>query len=366
MFKVGMVVTGENFYDRTKSLKKIKNYLNEKQHFMLKAPRRYGKSSLVEQSLLNINNNQISLSLNLQSYPNMEILIDSILDKFYEKFKIEGFMNKAKISIIELFDEIKNGLKIDTDFIKISLELATKKQQNQTQRLLKTLDFIEQYAIKKDINIIIFFDEFQDIVNFDDKNILNSLRATVQLHKNITYIFAGSVEKIMNNIFIDNNSSFYKFCRIIELESFDCDEIVPQIKKLFDSKNIKIEIKDIRYILDKLQGHPYNSAKTIQEIYFLALEKDIKTITLNDMIDGYNNAYEETKKLIISDLDKTKSYQGLYNLIYNVANGNDIKIPSASKYILFQKLANMALIKKQSRGEYYIPDGFMIRYLQEI
>ncbi len=367
MFKVGMVVTGDNFYDRTNSLLKITNYLKIKQHFMLKAPRRYGKSSLVAQSLENIDKNKyFSISLNLQSFPNIEILTDTLLNKFYDGFQIKGFISKAKDSVIELFEEIKNGLKIDIEFVKLSLELATKKEIDQTQRLLKTLDMIERFAIIKDINIIVFFDEFQDISNFNNDNILNQLRSTIQLHQNITYIFAGSVEKIMNSIFIDKNSAFYKFCRIIELDSFDSDEIIPQIKELFNSKKINIKIEDIRYIIEKLQGHPYNTAKTIQEIYFLALEKNLKNIERVDIQEGYDNAYEETKKLIISDLEKTKSYQGLYNLIYNVANQNELSISSASKYILFQKLANMALIKKQSRGEYFIPDGFMVRYLQEV
>lgn len=364
MFKVGMVVSGNNFYDRSASLKKISMYLDANQHFMLKAPRRYGKSSLIKQSLL-MTENKIHISLNLQSYPNIQIMTDSILNKFYSQFKIKGFIQKAKNTVIDLIDEIKCSLKIDIDFIKLSLELANKKDIDQTSRLLQALDLIHSFADKKNINIIIFFDEFQDILNMDN-NILNPLRATIQLHKNITYIFAGSIESIMNKIFINNNSSFYKFCRIMELEAFDIKELSSEIFELFKSKNISIEIKDINFILHKLKAHPYNTAKTIQEIYFIALEYKLSKITIKDINKAYKNAYEETKKLLISDLEKTKSYKGLYTLIYNIANNNDINLPSASKYILLQKLADMALIKKRARSDYYIPDGFMIDYLMSI
>ncbi len=364
MFKVGMIVTGDSFYDRSASLKKISMYLGINQHFMIKAPRRYGKSSLVEQALL-IDNDKIYISLNLQSYPNIEVLTDSILNKFYVSFKIKGFIDKTKNAVIDLINEIKIALKIDMDFIKLSLEIADKKNTNEAQRLLQSLDLIQNFAKKKNINIVIFFDEFQDILNMN-KDILDQLRATMQLHKNITYIFAGSIERIMNKIFIDNNSSFYKFCRIMELEAFDIKEISLEIFELFKSKNISINKKDIDFILEKLKGHPYNTAKTMQEIYFIALDKKITKITRGDIIQGYSNAYEETKKLIISDLEKTKSYQGLYALIYNLAKENEITLSSASKYILLRKLEDMALIKKRARSDYYIPDGFMLDYLRKI
>ena len=48
MFKVGKPVTGKDFFDRSKMLKTVKQQIINDQDFMIKAPRRYGKTSLVK------------------------------------------------------------------------------------------------------------------------------------------------------------------------------------------------------------------------------------------------------------------------------------------------------------------------------
>jgi AAA+ ATPase superfamily predicted ATPase len=51
MFQVGKPVTGKQFFDRTNLKKDIKRYIVSKQDFMIKAPRRYGKTSLIKDGL---------------------------------------------------------------------------------------------------------------------------------------------------------------------------------------------------------------------------------------------------------------------------------------------------------------------------
>ena len=54
MFQSGSPVKGENFIDRKKHLPVFKSYLDNNQHIMIKAPRRFGKTSLIEEDLTKI------------------------------------------------------------------------------------------------------------------------------------------------------------------------------------------------------------------------------------------------------------------------------------------------------------------------
>ena len=48
MFQSGSPVKGKNFIDRKKYLPLFKSYIDNNQHIMIKAPRRFGKTSLIK------------------------------------------------------------------------------------------------------------------------------------------------------------------------------------------------------------------------------------------------------------------------------------------------------------------------------
>ena len=53
MFRTGNPVTGKYFIDRKKHLPLFKTYIDQTQSFMIKAPRRFGKTSIVKHLLEN-------------------------------------------------------------------------------------------------------------------------------------------------------------------------------------------------------------------------------------------------------------------------------------------------------------------------
>ena len=87
------------------------------------------------------------------------------------------------------------------------------------------MDTVNKIAVAKDINIKVVFDEFQDITNLYDKNILEILRSVAQHHENITYVFLGSIESIMTEIFESKISPFFHFASVIKLDGLDIDEL---------------------------------------------------------------------------------------------------------------------------------------------
>ena len=56
LFSYGKVLINESFYDRHEIKSSIHKLLKAGHSFMLKAPRRYGKTSLIKQTLFDINN----------------------------------------------------------------------------------------------------------------------------------------------------------------------------------------------------------------------------------------------------------------------------------------------------------------------
>jgi hypothetical protein len=70
--------------------------------------------------------------------------------------------------------------------------------------------------------LVVAFDEFQDILNLpDSKETLAVLRSKIQFHRDIPYVFAGSVRNQMGEIFTDPESAFFKSAIAVDVGPLD-------------------------------------------------------------------------------------------------------------------------------------------------
>ncbi len=354
MFHTGSPVKGDNFIDRKKHLPLFKAYLDNNQHIMIKAPRRFGKTSLVKH-IFDYEKNYEYIYIDIRLNYSLESLTNQIINKAYELVKIKNFVKQVKDSMFNLLQSIKT-ITIP-EVAELSIDYISKPSQP-IELFIHSLDLVDKIANSKGINIKVIFDEFQDITNLYDKNILEVLRSVAQHHSNITYIFLGSIESIMTKIFESKSSPFFHFASVIQLDGLDIDELYNYTIKEFDKKDIKYD-KDVLYKTIKLlQGHPEYSAKVLQTLYINAIinnsiideEKSLEAISYR-VIE--NRAYLDE---IISKL-KTKKHH--FELIYNLANDLQPTLTSATLYNTYISLADMGLIKKIEKGKYKIVDIFL-------
>ena len=98
--------------------------------------------------------------------------------------------------------------------------------------------------------ICIAFDEFQEIQRIDPF-LLNWMRSSFQRHKGISYIFLGSKQSMMEDIFASTHSPFYEFAVKMNLSLISHDELSGFIKEKFSEKNLTIHHDTINTILEK-------------------------------------------------------------------------------------------------------------------
>ena len=103
----------------------------------------------------------------------------------------------------------------------------------------------------------------------------------------------------------------------------------------------------------------------LQKIYYLLLDDDRKTITKKDIEEGYNLAYDATKRLIEVELERTKNIKGAYKLIHNMANNQDDELSPNLRYLRRAELENLGLITRKEKGKYIMQDSFLVDYLTE-
>lgn len=360
MFQSGSPVKGKDFIDRKKHLPLFKSYLDHNQHIMIKAPRRFGKTSLVKH-IFEYEKSYEFIYIDIRLHHTLDSLSNHILDKAYSFVKIENFIRQSKSSLLNLLKSIKT-ISIP-DIAEVTIDMVSKPSDS-IELFMHALDVVEKIAQSKNINIKVVFDEFQDITNLYDKNILETLRSIAQHHENITYVFLGSIESIMTEIFESKASPFFHFASVIQLEGLDIDELYSYTKEQFDQNSISYE-KDVIYQTIKLlKGHPEYSAKVLQTLYINAtLEKT--PIDTQSAINAISFRVCENRAYLDELISKLKTKKHHFEVTYNIANKIKSNIGSATLYNTHVSLENMGIIKKVQKGEYEIVDIFLEILLQQ-
>ncbi len=366
MFKVGKPVEGKYFYDRSKMLVDVKNFLQTHQDFMIKAPRRYGKTSLIKQAIKD--NREPTLYLDFRKQPRLEKISNQILDFAYAQAGVGGFIDSFLNDAFKLLRESKQSIKINTSLMEYSVEFLSKAQKP-CDLFLHALDVVNTVSSELKIKLIIIMDEFQDIKRFkcEDGDILELLRGTIQHHENITYCFLGSIEHIMTQIFENKKSSFYNFCRKLKLLPFETEELVSELVISFKSKGIVFDSEDdLTNIVAKLSGHPSNTMMVMQNIYYISLEKEIKSISKKDIDKAYENAFEEMQDLLDQYIVEISNKKNYYDVLYRLVRKEKQILDHSALGQVYKGLMNLGYLLHVERGVYELNDGFLREYIERV
>lgn len=364
MFEAGKPAKGKNFFDRKKTKKTLSHLFQDYMDFMIKAPRRYGKTSLVKELL----QEKKYIYIDVMKQPKLQDVVDDIINQAYEILGLNGFIKKSKDAIGELLSDksLKGSLEIGD--IALGLEIArVSKDEDICKKFTDALELIETLGKKNNFKFTMVFDEFQEIVKYEcGEDILGMMRGTLQ-HQEYTHaIFLGSIESVMNKIFSNKESPFYNYCRQIELEPFDLDEIESEVKQVLLKKEIAFENdKDFRELLERLEGHPANTMLTIQILYYSMMEKEgVRIVKTEDIDEAYESAYYDRKEASIQMVLRAKTKKHYYDVLYATARKEELDIGTSTLYQARQGLIDMGLLIQRGRDNYLIADNFLKEYLR--
>lgn len=360
MFKTGNPVTGKDFIDRKTHLPLFKTYIDQNQSFMIKAPRRFGKTSLIKH-LLEDKKEYEFVYVDIKRVSSLKSLANTIIDKAYKISKIDNFLFKIKNSMFDLLKSVQ-AIKLD-DIAEVTIKMYEKDDIDEIEYFLHSLDLLNTIATKKDINIKFALDEFQDILKISSKEILDKSRSVMQHHNNITYIFLGSIETIMTKIFEHKGSAFFHFATIVELPPLDIEELYIYSHKVFKQKSIKVP--SLKYLLSYLDGHPDYSLQVLQRLYFIALANDHKKLSSKDVYNILIEVILSNKAYIEELITKAKQKKHNLDVLYAIANDTKPNIESKTLYNVHNSLEDLGLIKKVAFSKYKINDIFLNIFLQQ-
>jgi len=360
MLKIGTSPVDELFIDRKRHLPLLKSYIDKKQSFVIKAPRRFGKTSIIKHLLKNEKLHTF-VYVDISRMSNLKSLANIIVNEAYKLSLIDDFLKQARESMLDLFNRVSE-LKIK-DIAEVTLRMI-EKDVNDVEYFLHSLDVMNSIARKEGVDVKFVFDEFQDILDIASEDILSKSRSVIQQHhKNITYIFLGSIESTMTQIFEKKGSPFVHFSIVVELPPLDINEVYKHSNNFFSSN--RIEIPFLINALNFFNGHPDYTIQFIQKLYFTILAKSIITIDKNLIEDIIISVYRDNRAYVMELVEKAKQKKHRLDVLYSIANNKKNTLDSKTLYNTHVSLEEIGIIKKVSKGKYEIIDIFLWLYLQD-
>ncbi len=255
-FKFGSVVDKPHFTNRKEEIKSLTSILESHNHAVLISSRRYGKTSLILNVVKQFQRPVIYLDLQIIS--SITDFAGELLKRIYSNYpmqKIRSLIGKFRI-IPTLNVNPVNG--------ELSVNFQPAKSENIIiEDVFNLLESISNPSNK----IIVVFDEFQEVKSISS-NLDRRLRAIMQHHKNVNYVFLGSRESMMKEIFEHKKSPFYHFGYLITIQKIPYDDFMSYLSEGF--KLLSESYADIAgQILEITDCHPYYT----QQLAFTVWEK---------------------------------------------------------------------------------------------
>jgi len=361
LFVTGVPVTGDDFAGRKEELREIRHSLQNGQSVVVIAPRRFGKTSLILTILQELQRSGSYVAdVDLFTIVNRKRLAESIVEKTLENKKIESIISRIKKGVSQAFKNIEIRQVIE-DY---ELVLKFADPHVYLDDLLEAaLDFPQKFAEKEKQDLYFFYDEFGDVAKLDGESLIKLMRGKFQRHSNVCYIFAGSHESLMKELFTKQKSAFYRFARVVYLEEIAFPDFTDYIRKRFKQEGIFVPDEVIKRILGRTRCHPYYTQLLCGFVHYLVAGKK-ERVEPSDIEDGYEDAFISEKtyleklweELTVGQLEtlfRITSSESLYS------NETRVNVGRAVKTLLLK-----GIVKRTGRGKYRIIDPFFEEFLR--
>jgi AAA+ ATPase superfamily predicted ATPase len=207
----------EYFCDREQETAELISALKNGCNVTLMSPRRYGKTGLILNCFHHLQEEKSEI---VCFY--VDIYATHTLSDFVQTFgkavlgKLDSPLQKMEGLIGKLFRN--SQITISPDLITGMPQLSL---QFQPQHAVSTLEDIFSYIGQSGRRCIVAFDEFQQISDYSEENVEALLRTYVQQTHNVHFIFSGSKQHLMSEMFNSPKHPFYRSTEKMSLKLLD-------------------------------------------------------------------------------------------------------------------------------------------------
>ena len=357
------------FCDREAETRHLLSHIKNENNITLFALRRLGKTGLIRHVFQQLAASRKTACIYIDIFATNDLkgFTNRLASSVYARFPEQKGIGQRFLSFLKLLRPVISYDAL-TGNPEISLDLGAPREYE------KTIQQIFSFLDGQGIRIVVAIDEFQQILTYPEKNTEALLRTYMQQLKHTRFIFCGSNQHIMTEMFSNARRPFYGSCMNLTLDFIDKNEYAKFITRQFKKHGRILAETPLEFILDFTQLYTYYTQTLCNHVFATG----IKAPSLSDVQDT-------TAKLLAQNESTYYQYRSLltasqWQLLTAIAKEERLLQPHSFSFIKKHDLGSPSLVKRSleallakemvyytggTKEPYYaVYDKFLMRWLQ--
>lgn len=266
------------FCDRKQETRELQQLLENGNNVALIAPRRIGKTGLVENLFhqRQIQKKYYTFLIDVYATKSLEEMVMAMGTSMLSSLR--PFGTKVMQRFTGFLSSLRSGISFDPmGNPSWNVEIGDIRQPQ------TTLDEIFRYINEADKPCIVAIDEFQTIAQYRQEKVEELLRTYIQHCRNANFIFSGSQRTMMGEIFLDPSHPFYQSTSMMNLNPIPLDKYTDFAVGLFEESGRQLQPEVVGNIYQRFEGITWYMQRVLNGLYSITLPGSTCS---TDMIDG--------------------------------------------------------------------------------
>lgn len=251
------------FCDREEETRKLVSALENGRNVTLAAPRRIGKTGLIHNVFHQVRNSGDDIiCIYVDIFPTrcLADFVHLLGKAVFEAVQSQGERLLSKV--MTLLGSCRPAISIDplTGSPNFSIDIAPSMEE-------KTLSDIFDCLEKSDTPVYIAIDEFQQVASYPESGTEAMLRSRIQFMHNVHFIFSGSQQHLIYEMFLSAKRPFYNSTQIMTLTTIPLDSYYKFAESLFAEGERTIDMSQFKFFYDSFEGHTWYVQTILNRLY---------------------------------------------------------------------------------------------------
>jgi uncharacterized protein len=243
--------------------------------------------------------------------------------------------------------------------------------QNPERAIDLALELPERVATADGRRMILFFDEFQEVASArrpygDPDAVTNRMRAVFQRSTGVSYLFAGSIEHVVRDLFAPTRRAFSGFGSFYALRPISEEEWRRGLAERFAADDCTVAEAALDRIVELGGGHPRATMRIAQQAHLVSIELEVREIDLDLVQLGFERALEGDRPTMEQVVERVRLLHkhGL-TVARAVAAGDSPprRIHPGVRDRVLKLLRDAGVVEHEARGRWRVIDPLLRHYL---
>ena len=262
-FEFGRELGTDELVDRDDEVAAAIETIRHGSKLFLIGPRRFGKTSILKTAEDRLHpKNAVVLRFDAESFPSMDLMVTALIAAAAKSLK--GRVERVGDQVAKFFSKLRPELTFsvtqDSWSAKLGVNVA-KSQEEHVGLLVEALNGLETLANEQPQShpVGLIIDEFQRVIELGGQQAESQIRAAIQRHKRVGYVFAGSKTRMLTSMTMDAARPFYRLGTVRFIGPVPRADFEAFLTNKFRHSGFRVSHPEaISQILNLAEDVPYN------------------------------------------------------------------------------------------------------------